>query len=795
MQLFIVHAPADAWFVEGFLLEALRLFKGEVLVSSQFEPGSVIVKEIERGALCPVTVVVVSRAFLASPWAQFAHQLAMHQSIEAAKDGSATLVPAILEDCDLPLLTRFRKPLDFRNPKREHWEAEAAWLRNRIAAKAPESAPVRCPYPGMQPFKADDALHFHGRKHEVDEMLGRLRDGQREVYVIGPSGSGKSSLVAAGLIPRLCDHPDLAGGSYIVRQLRPGPNPTATLAGVLEATVPAADDAAAPWLGDAVGRLLASHPPHDRLLIVVDQLEELFTIAAAVARADFIAAVRVLRADVRVALVLTLRADFYAALMESALWADLEGRLSRLDIGPLRGGDLQTAIEAPARALGVYVEPVLVLRLLHDVGDEPGALPLLQDVLLGLWHQRVRGLLRMAEYDGMRDGTNTGLTLTVARRADGALNDLSPGRQDIAWRVLLRLVQFGDGAAVTRRQQSRAALATASDAPGEIDTVIRHLADGRLVTTSAGNDAAGMRVDLAHEILLSAWSELGERIRVRKDDEQRRRVLEAKAAEWVTRGRGESRLLDPGELQEARAWLTPEKAREVGVSAEIEDLLARSEAAVAASIADAERHRRRLWRWATVAVVALTVGPLAILVVLEYASQIQAEREAAAALQDLRDKASHAGEGDAAFQAAFAAYRMHRDRLGSHLPEAIEPVAEIERAALARPVASLLIGGHVYDLQVAGGEVTAVVADHDDRVVVRWRRGEPIAPVTLGAAARMTTLAVLSPDGSRVATEAGGCVALWDSHAGAPADPVERCGGSNSPDCAQITYLAFSGDT
>ena len=154
-----------------------------------------------------------------------------------------------------------------------------------------------------------------------------------------------------------------------------------------------------------------------------------------------IAAVRALRGDSRVALVLTLRADFYASLMESAQWADLDGQLSRLDVSPLRGDKLRLAIEAPARALGVYFEPVLVERLLHEVADEPGALPLLQDTLLELWHRRTRGLLRLAEYDAMSDGMQTGLAVTMTRRADGALSDLSPARRGIAQRVLLRLVQ------------------------------------------------------------------------------------------------------------------------------------------------------------------------------------------------------------------------------------------------------------------------------------------------------------------------------------------------------------------
>jgi len=549
----VVHAPEDAWFVEGFLLKALSLPESEVLVSSQLEPGAVIVHEIERGALSPVTVVVVSPALLASLWAQFANQLAMHQSIEATNDGSATLVSAILADCALPLLSRFRVPLDFRDQDRAHWEAEAEKLRKKLAAPAPVVAAVPCPYPGIRAFTTEDAARFHGRDHEIRQLLGRLRDGQRELYVVGPSGSGKSSLVAAGLVPSLRHSPELAGGSFLVRQMRPGADPAARLAAVLEATAAERRDADLGWMSNAVGRLLANHPEHDRLLIVIDQLEELFTTAGAGAHVAFAAGVRVLRGDARVALVLTLRADFYAQLMESSLWAGLDGQRLQFNVGPLRGNKLGLAIEAPARALGVHFEPVLVERLLHDAADEPGALPLLQDTLLDLWHRRTRGLLRLKEYEAMSDGGQSGLAVTVARRADGALNELSSGQREIARRVLLRLVQFGDGATTTRRQQPRTALATAGDAPDDIDAVIRHMADRRLVTTSGGDAMdPSARVDLAHEVLLAAWPALGEWIRSRRDDEQRRRVLEAKAAEY--------RSLHPmqhlnGESREALAQL------------------------------------------------------------------------------------------------------------------------------------------------------------------------------------------------------------------------------------------------
>ncbi|HMG56555.1 MAG TPA: TIR domain-containing protein, partial [Kofleriaceae bacterium] len=552
-RLFVVHAADDAWFVDGFLLPALGLAEAEVLVSSKLEPGAAIAGEIERGALSPVTVVVVSPAFLASPWAQLANQLATQVTIEAGRDGSAAVIPAILAECAMPLLSRFRVPLDFTRRDPAHWESEAARLRKRLAAPAPVVAEPACPYPGIRPFATEDAAQFYGRDTEIAELLGRLRDGQREIYVIGPSGSGKSSLVAAGVIPVLRRSPALAGGEFAVRALRPGADPAAALADALETTAEERGQPAAAWTGGAVGRLIAG-VPGQRLLVFVDQLEEVFTLAPAPARAAFVDGLRAIRGEPRAVLVLTLRADFYAALMESALWADLGGRLVRLDVGPLRGAELRAAIEAPARARGVCIEPVLVERLLRDVADEPGALPLLQDTLLELWHRRTRGLLRLAEYEAMSDGGRTGLAVTIARRADDAMNELSPARRDIARRVLLRLVQFGDGKATTRRQQPRAALATADDPPAEIDAVIHHLADRRLLTTSGGDAAdPSARIDLAHEVLLTAWPALGDWIRSRRQDEQRRRVLEGRAAEWVSHGSGGSRLLDADEVREARS--------------------------------------------------------------------------------------------------------------------------------------------------------------------------------------------------------------------------------------------------
>lgn len=128
-RLFIVHAPEDTAFVAGFLLPELGLPAADVLRSEQLTPGEPIIDELERGALSPLTLAVLTPAFQNSRWARFAEQLAQTAAVPDPTVATAAVVPAILETCDLRLLQRFRVPLDFRDTRREHWVAEVARLR------------------------------------------------------------------------------------------------------------------------------------------------------------------------------------------------------------------------------------------------------------------------------------------------------------------------------------------------------------------------------------------------------------------------------------------------------------------------------------------------------------------------------------------------------------------------------------------------------------------------------------------------------------------------------------------
>jgi WD40 repeat protein len=796
-DLFVIHAAHDASFVRGYLLPALNLPVERVLLVDALPLGGVLVSEIDRAVSCSrYTVVVLSPAYLADRWAVFGEQLASHL---AARD--LRVVPLRLAACQLPPHLDARVGLDFTDPDR--WDAEATRLRDLLHTAAPVRELLRCPYPGLRAFTDNDANEFFGRDDEIGDLIGRLDRNEREIYVIGPSGSGKSSLVQAGLVRALAAGSSRLERSFLVRTMRPGERPADRLAKAIDGSL----DAAAA----AIGALVARHAPRERVLVFVDQLEELFTIAEPAERRRFIAALRALRSIPQCYLLLAIRADFFSILLDSELGPEVARTISPLIVASLRGAALAQAIRAPAMLVGVHLEACLCDRLVADAADEPGVLPLVQETLRLLWDNRHERFLGLADYNALGDGVNA-LGTAIARRADTAMGGLTAAQQNIARRVLLRLVSFGEGRAHARRQQPLRALRSISDDDAELSRVVEHLVENRLLTVDRAETGLDVLVDLSHEVLITGWPALRDWIDERRADEQRRRRLDVRAAEWIERGRATTGLLDPLELSEVVQWMQSRAGHELGYGPELRLLVA---------VSSRERDRlaqQRRWR------ALRTVAMLALVSLLGYVAcdqrrQAQRSSEAAhfvAVGHDLLD--AHPLQAVPYFVAA-RADGLESEQLRSLFAEAASHAplfAPRGRVVAQGSVASsfaptlLLTGGdrmaQVWDahtgkpttapFRLPGPARSAAFRPDGARVVIAtdtaatvWdaRTGEPLTALRVRRPRGAITSVTFSPSGERIASGAAdGSVQVWDAATGKPVAGFQHHGA--------IVALAFSPD-
>jgi DNA-binding SARP family transcriptional activator len=362
-----------------------------------------------------------------------------------------------------------------------------------------DDARVRCPFKGLAPFDVDDAPYFFGRERLVAELVARLV-GAPLLGVVGPSGSGKSSVVRAGLVPALAGGVLPASETWTRVVMRPGEHPLREL------------ETATAGVG-----------PDRSVVVVVDQFEEIFTACRdELERAAFIAQLSAIRAGRTV--VLAIRADYYG---RCAAYPELSRLLAahHVLVSAMRRDELRCAVERPASRVGLRVEPELTDTLVADVEHEPGALPMLSTALLELWQRRDGRRLRLAAYEA-----TGGVRGAVGRHAEDAFALLDAGQQAVARSVLLRLAADDGAGGIERR---RVPLTELDEGVAQVAAL---LTDQRLLTVSAGS------VELAHEALLREWPRL--RGWLEEDAEGRRlhRHLTDAAREWDASGR------DPGDL-------------------------------------------------------------------------------------------------------------------------------------------------------------------------------------------------------------------------------------------------------
>jgi WD40 repeat protein/energy-coupling factor transporter ATP-binding protein EcfA2 len=767
--LFILHAEPDTEFVRGYLLPAIGLAEADphVMLPSKYALGRPILDELARAVRTSrFTVLVLSRATAADRWAEIGGVLAG----TLAASGEQRLIPLYLEDVDVALTLRYLVPLEFRD--RAEWDQQAAKLRRLLDQPGATRDRLICPYPGLAPFGAQHADRFFGREAQVRTLVRELEADNRRLCIIGPSGSGKSSLVQAGLLPQL-ERGSAVRAPWLVRSIRATGQPCARLAEALELERPTGLRAAAGAVLEAAGR--------SRLVVFVDQLEELFTLATTEERRRFAEALRELTADASCAVVVALRADFFGSLLESELWDDFER--GRSHVTPLRREDLHRAIAEPASRVGVHLDKALVQRLLADTASEPGALPLLQATLLELWDTlEDRGndaitncYLTLFDYERLSGDGSTTIATALARRANAAVSHMTAAQQAIARRLFLSLVAFGEAGRHTRRQQTLATLRAAED-PGDFDGVVAALVDKRLLTTDHLRDPAGhdeATIDLSHEALITAWPELRAWIDTDRSDEERRRALTLKVAEWRTFG--DVKLLDAVELLDAERWLDAGGGR-AGTVPRLRELVERSRAALDAvrrQRDDAQRllarsyqeHGRQLVREGR---------PMRALPYLFAARKADDERgvpEANAALQLLFAEVAHSlpisvvVHRDAIDRAAFGPDGIHV------VTASRDHSALVWNAATGALLVRLDHAAAVLDAAWSpdGQRVVTAGADHLARV---WRvdSGAPcLAPLAHGDRVHLATF---SPDGARILTASWDrTTRIWDAASGYPIGP------------------------
>ncbi len=420
-----------------------------------------------------------------------------------------------------------------------------------------EGSQDECPVPGLAPFTEAQAELFFGRKAEIDELLGQLeraRTGERRwVQLEGPSGVGKSSLVQAGLLPRLKEDLPQEAPRWRIASVRPSYDP---LRGLAMALVAAYAGTGFEWApedverslrtdADALRALVTAHtPPGCCLLLVLEQMEELFTIGAAdCPRLDELVSAALAAPDSPLRLLTTLRSDFIHRLEQMPRLARQLNAATRYHLRAMEEEALTQVIQGMARCAGLRLSEGLPARMVRDVRSEGSQLPLLGHALRGLWSLRSGALLTHERYEQLG-----GVGGALAKQAEQLLDGLgTEGRERAKW-LLLALVQVGRGVPDTRRPRTRQEVLAAAGGDGLAEKVLMRLSgmrtgtpdegeqELRLIALAGGPDPTRQRVDLVHETLLQKVPSLSEWIEQERVLLERHADLEVAAHAWEQAG-------------------------------------------------------------------------------------------------------------------------------------------------------------------------------------------------------------------------------------------------------------------
>ncbi|MAT95993.1 MAG: hypothetical protein CL608_02400 [Anaerolineaceae bacterium] len=535
-------------------------------------------------------------------------------------------------------------------------ETPEAILSDFDATTQPEIPDSHCPYIGLEAFDEENKNLFYGRDQLVRELLDQVLV-SRLVTAVGPSGSGKSSVVRAGLLPRL-EEGALPGSEdwHYYPTIVPGAAPLTSLARLLE---PEGVDTAV-WVTENYDTFLNNSEHLAKLVnevvkgpavLSIDQFEETFTLCHDDQERDaFIDNLLGLvnSREARHVVILTMRVDYESYLNKVPMFKSLyEQGLVR--VTAMNASELHDAIEQPAEAIGLKFEDGLIEALVREIVGEPAALPLLQFALLQLWDDRERNRITWDAYRRLG-----GVMAALDHTADSLYNDLLPEEQNTAKRILLRLVRPGTGVEFTRSRATRRSLYQSGEANDRIDRVLEKLVDARLLRQTDGPNKENDQFEVAHEALVRNWPRLVEWLEDERVVLRHRLRFTAQAEDWDTRNRDAGALLRGKQLQEALLFeeLNPLEQEYIDASkaaeqSEIEAKQAqqKKELEQAQKLAEEQRQRAeaeaqsarraRSFNIALIVILLLVVGGAIILINAAQLRETAAQAESAAAAAEI----------------------------------------------------------------------------------------------------------------------------------------------------------------
>ncbi len=678
---------------------------------------------------------------------------------------------------------------DFRQSIGVEWRVTASETPSRITSPTVVLTPADNPYKGLRAFGELDAADFFGREALTQQLLARMGEGGDLAHflaVAGPSGSGKSSVVRAGLIPALRRGALPGSENWFIVELIPGSNPLEELEAALLRIAVNPPTNLMEWLRkDQRGLLRAVNRclPNDssvELVLVIDQFEELFTLVqdeSIRARLFDNLLTATLDEQSRVQIVITLRSDFIDRLLNYVDFGELIRQRTEFVL-PLTIDELERAIIGPAEHVGLQIETAVVSAIVRDLSDQPGSLPLLQYALTELFEKREDNSVTRDCYESIG-----GVRGALGRRAEDVFAGLDEARQNLARQLFLRLIALGEGVEDTRRRVLHSELESITKSnenlggAKEMESVLGAFGKSRLLTFDHDPRTRAPTIEIAHEALIRTWSRLRDWLTESREELRIQRQLNLAAKEWVDARRDSSFLATGARLAHFEAL-----AEESHLVLNYDE-----HAYLYASITERERgqveHTTQQRRFISVLVVALLVAIGLSLFAFsqqrEALTQAQIAFSRQLAAQALAEVQKPLGNDELATLLAIRSLKIQYD-----------PVADAALVEAADKLPRRVFSGHSDGVRSVAfsPEGKYVLTGSTDTTAKLWEVATGKEVYTLHGHTGEVLDAVFSPDGKYILTSSVDHTAkLWDTATG---QEVRTLNGHTD----EVVSVAFSPD-